>query len=293
MKKILLFFCLIALISIPSLLFSQQRTVTGRVVDNKDNSPLIDATVSVVGKPVNAKTKADGAFTINVPEGATQLMVTYIGYANQTVDITSNNLTVPMAASSQNLNEVVVIGYGSVRKKDATGALTSVKAKDFNQGVIASPDQLLQGKVPGLDITANSGQPGAATTVKIRGNNSIRANNNPLYVIDGVPLDGRTARPSLSFSSGGFGPAPEANPLLYINPNDIAQIDVLKDASSTAIYGSRGANGIIVVTTKKAASSGTRLEFGTNFGVFAGYMKKYKVLSADEFRSALHKYSLD
>ncbi|WP_018617063.1 SusC/RagA family TonB-linked outer membrane protein [Segetibacter koreensis] len=294
MKKVLLFLCFITLLSIPSLLFSQARTVTGKVADNKDNAPLVDATVSVVGKPVSVKTKADGAFTINVPEGATQLKVTYVGYTDQTVDIpASNNVTVAMAASSQNLNEVVVIGYGSVRKKDATGALTSVKAKDFNQGVIASPDQLLQGKVPGLDITTNSGQPGAATTVKIRGNNSIRANNNPLYVIDGVPLDGRTARPSLDFGSGGFGPTPESNPLLYINPADIAQIDVLKDASSTAIYGSRGANGIIVITTKRGTSSGTKLEFGASVGVFAGYMKKYKLLNADEYRSALHKYTLD
>lgn len=293
MKPLKLLLCFIMLATVPTLSFSQARTVTGQVNDSKDNSPLVDATVSVVGKTVSTKTKADGTFSINVPTGANQLKISYVGYADQTVSITSDNLTVAMTASSQNLNEVVVIGYGTVRKKDATGALTSVKAKDFNQGVIASPDQLLQGKVSGLEITNNSGQPGAATTIKIRGNNSIRANNNPLYVIDGVPLDGRTARPSLTFSTGGFGPAPESNPLLYINPNDIAQIDVLKDASSTAIYGSRGANGIIVITTKKSASSGTKIEFGTSLGVFAGFMKKYKVLSADEFRSALHKYSLD
>src|SRR4029079_12668667 len=107
-----------------------------------------------------------------------------------------------LAASTQSLTDVVVIGYGSVRKKDLTGAVTSIKAKDFNQGVIAAPDQLLQGKVSGLEITNNSGQPGSATTIKIRGNNSIRASNNPLYVVDGVPLDGRTARPNLNFGAG-------------------------------------------------------------------------------------------
>jgi TonB-linked SusC/RagA family outer membrane protein len=185
---------------------------------------------------------------------------------------------------NQSMTEIVVIGYGTARRKDVTGSISSIKAKDFNQGVILAPDQLLQGKVPGLEITNNSGQPGAATTIKIRGNNSLRANNNPLYVIDGVPLDGRTARPNLVFAGGlDFGTTPESNPLLYINPNDIAQIDVLKDASSAAIYGSRGANGIIVITTKKA-TAGTRIEFGANFGVAAGYMKKYKVLSASQFR---------
>ncbi len=153
----------------------------------------------------------------------------------------------------------------------------------------------MQGKVPGLEITNNSGQPGTATTIKIRGNNSIRAGNNPLYVVDGVPLDGRTAKPGLNFGSGSgldFGTTPESNPLLYINPNDIAQVDVLKDASSTAIYGSRGANGIIVITTKRSSSSGTKIEFGTKFSAAAGYMHKYKVLTTSEFRTALKTYSL-
>src|SRR4030095_11787992 len=121
------------------------------------------------------------------------------------------------------LNAVVVVGYATVRKKDLTGAVASLQAKDFNQGVVTSPDQLLTNKIPGLEVTNTSGQPGVATTIKIRGNNSIRAVNNPLYVIDGVPLDGRTARPSVKFPSGlDFGTTPEVNPLLYINPNDIA-----------------------------------------------------------------------
>src|SRR5215210_2284584 len=292
----LLFYLLIMLLALPSLLFAQPRTVTGRVADNKDNSPLVDATVSVVGQSVSAKTKTDGSFTINVPAGSNQLRITYIGYTDQTVNVSSsNNVTVTMTASSQNLNEVVVIGYGTARRRDLTGAVASVKAKDFNQGNIAAPDQLLQGKVSGLEITNNSGQPGAATTIKIRGNNSIRASNNPLYVIDGVPLDGRTAKPGLNFGGTGldFGTTPESNPLLYINPNDIAQIDVLKDASAAAIYGSRGANGIIVITTKRGTTSGTRVTFGASFGSNVGYMKKYKVLSTGQFRSALHKYSLD
>jgi len=292
-KKLLLsglfmLFCLLTM--------AQQRTVTGTVI-SKDGTPLADASVIVVGQKTGVRTGADGTFSINVPSDAKQLQISYIGSETQKVDISSaSNVTVTLQASSQSLTDVVIIGYGSVRKKDLTGAVTSIKAKDFNQGSIASPDQLLQGKVSGLEITNNSGQPGAATTIKIRGNNSIRAGNNPLYVIDGVPLDGRTAKPGLNFGSGSgldFGTTPESNPLLYINPNDIAQVDVLKDASSTAIYGSRGANGIIVITTKRGTSGGTKIEFGTKFASNAGYMHKYKVLSTDQFRTALHTYSLD
>ena len=278
------------------LTMAQQRTVTGTVI-SKDGAPLADASVIVVGQKTGVRTGADGTFSINVPSDAKQLQISYVGSETQKVDISSaSNVTVTLQASSQSLTDVVIIGYGSVRKKDLTGAVTSIKAKDFNQGSIASPDQLLQGKVSGLEITNNSGQPGAATTIKIRGNNSIRAGNNPLYVIDGVPLDGRTAKPGLNFGSGSgldFGTTPESNPLLYINPNDIAQVDVLKDASSTAIYGSRGANGIIVITTKRGTSGGTKIEFGTKFASNAGYMHKYKVLSTDQFRTALHTYSLD
>ena len=236
------------------------------------------------------------ALSLLVPScNAKQLQISYIGSETQKVDIaTASNVSVVLTASTQSLTDVVVIGYGSARKKDLTGSVSSIKAKDFNQGYITSPDQLLQNKVPGLEITANSGQPGVATTVKIRGNNSIRSGDGPLYVVDGVALDGRTAKPSLDLGANGlpFGATPESNPLLYINPNDIAQIDVLKDASSTAIYGSRGANGIIIITTKKASSGGTKIEFGTSFGVAAGYMKKYGLLTASEFRSEALKNNL-
>jgi len=241
----------------------------------------------VKGTKTGVNTNADGAFTISAPPTAT-LVFSSVGFAAQEIAIgNQTSITVSLVTTQSNLNEIVVIGYGTVRKKDATGSLVSVKAKDFNQGVINSPDQLLQGKVAGLEITSNSGQPGSATTIKIRGNNSIRTANNPLYVVDGVPLDGRTARPNLDLGAAGlgFGPTPESNPLLYINPNDIAQIDVLKDASATAIYGSRGANGIIVITTKKGTSGPTKLEFNTSLGTNVGYMKKYGLLTADEFRA--------
>jgi TonB-dependent starch-binding outer membrane protein SusC len=270
--------------------FAAAQTVTGTVTDSKGD-PVSGISVTVKGTTKGAATNAQGVYTLNdVANGAT-LVFTGAGFTSQSIKVTGGTVNVSMATSTSNLNEVVVIGYGSVRKKDLTGAVGSVKAKDFNQGFVTSPDQLLQNKVSGLEITNNSGQPGVATTIKIRGNNSIRAVNNPLYVIDGVPLDGRTARPSVNLTQG-FGSTPESNPLLYINPNDIAQIDVLKDASSAAIYGARGANGVIVITTKKATSGGTKLEFGTSFGTSAGYLKQYEVLNAGQFKDALGKYNL-
>ncbi len=272
---------------------AQQRTVTGTVTSS-DGTPLVDASVVVVGQKTGVRTGENGTFSINVPANAKQLEISYVGSATQRVDISSTSaVNVALTNTAANLTDVVVIGYGTARKKDLTGAVSSIKSENFNKGLITSPDQLLQNKVPGLEITSNSGQPGSVTTVKIRGNNSIRAGNNPLYVVDGVPLDGRSARPSVSLNTGGFGVTPDVNPLLYINPNDIAQIDVLKDASATAIYGSRGANGVIVITTKKASAGPVKLDINTSFSSNIGYMKKFDVLTASQYRSALKKYSLD
>ncbi|HEX5025889.1 MAG TPA: SusC/RagA family TonB-linked outer membrane protein [Agriterribacter sp.] len=276
--------------------YTSAQTVTGTVMD-KNAAPLPGITVLIKGTGKGTSTNSDGNFTLNdVAKGAI-LVFSGTGYDPQEFTVVDGApINIVLEANIAGLNEIVVVGYGTARKKDITGAVASVKAKDFNQGVIAAPDQLLQGKVAGLEITNNNGQPGAATTIKIRGNNSIRAANNPLYVIDGVPLDGRTAKPDLNFGGGSgldFGTTPESNPLLYINPNDIVQIDVLKDASATAIYGSRGANGIIVVTTKSGSSGDTKVEFGAKFGVASGYMHKYKVLTTGEFRSALKTYGLD
>ncbi len=281
-----LLFCPLLLLLLQTTTWAQSKTVTGTVTDEK-NAPVQGASVLVKGSTVGTQTDVSGNFSLNIPASATALTISYVGYTSQDVSIEGKtNINVSLALEGQtNLNEVVVIGYGTARKKDLTGAVASVTAKNFNQGVIAAPDQLLQNKVAGLEITNNSGQPGSATTIKIRGNNSIRTANNPLYVVDGVPLDGRTAKPGLNLGGiASFGTTPESNPLLYINPNDIAQVDVLKDASSSAIYGSRGANGVIVITTKKGTGGPTKIEFGTSFGLFAGYMKKYDILSASEFR---------
>jgi len=273
--------------------FSQTKTISGKVTDDKGN-PVQGATVTAKGTKGGASTAADGTYKLTIPANAKALIISSVGFNQQEVSIGEQTaIDVSLVTAQSNLNEVVVIGYGTARKKDLTGSVTTVSSKEFNTGVITSPDQLLQNKVSGLEIVNNSGQPGTATTVKIRGNSSIRGTGNPLYVIDGVPLDGRNARPSVNLGVGGFGPTPDANPLLYINPYDIADITILKDASSTAIYGSRAANGVIVITTKKGSSGPIKLEAGVSEGWNVGYMKRYDNLNASEFRQALKKYQLD
>jgi len=266
-----------------------QKTVTGKVSDSKDGSALPGVSVVAKGTSSGTTTKADGTFSLTVPANATALVISSVGYASQEVNITGKTtVDVLLASSGTSLNEIVVVGYGTARRRDLTGAVSSVQAKDFVKGPVTNPDQLLIGKVSGLQIINSSGQPGAVTIVKIRGTNSIRTGNNPLYVVDGIPLDGRSPRPGLINS--GLGTTPDANPLTYINPADIASIDVLKDASASAIYGSRGANGVILITTKKGSVGPARIDAGASFG-FSGVMRKIKVLSASGYRSALNTYN--
>lgn len=280
----------LTLLAMSFLAQAQQKTITGKVTNDKDGTPLSGVSVVAKGSKNGTQTGADGSYSLSVGAGVTLLEFSSVGFTSQTVSIGSGNtVSVGLVPSAGGMTEVVVIGYGTARKKDLTGAVASVQAKDFNQGVISSPDQLLQNKVAGLEVTSNSGQPGAATTVKIRGNNSIRSGGNPLYVVDGVPLDGRSARPNFGTT---FGSSPDANALLFINLNDVQSVDVLKDASSAAIYGSRGANGVIAITTKTGSAGPSKIEFGTSWSVNAGLMKKYEVLDAGEFRNALAKYNI-
>lgn len=267
--------------------FAQNKTVTGTVKD-KDGAGVAGASVTVKGTNIGTNTSANGSFSVTAPSSASTLVVSYVGFAPQEVPISSGNMDIVLKpATSNDLNEVVVVGYGSVRKKDLTGSVASVTAKEFNTGQINSPEQLLQGKVPGIQITNSSGQPGGLTIVRIRGNNSIRAGNNPLYVVDGIPLDGRSARPG--FSSSSVGASPPADPLTFINPNEIAQIDILKDASASAIYGSRGANGVVLITTKKGQTGNPKIDVNATAGL-GGVMRKVDVLSSSEYRAALAKF---
>jgi iron complex outermembrane receptor protein len=267
--------------------FSQTKTITGKVTDDKGN-PIQGATVTAKGTKGGASTAADGTYKLTVPANAKVIVISSVGFTQQEQAIgAQSNIDVSMAVAQTNLNEVVVIGYGTARKKELTGSYAVVSAKDFNKVPSATPDQLLQGRVPGLDVTVASGQPGTAVQVKIRGNNSIRSGTDPLYVVDGIPLDGRSARPS--FGVTGLGNTPDANALTWINPNDIENISVLKDAAASAIYGSRGANGVIIITTKTGSSGPTRIDVAASAGT-NGLMKQPDILSSSQYRTELAKY---
>ena len=267
---------------------AQQRTVTGTVTST-EGVPLADASVIVVGQTTGVTTATDGTFSINVPANANQLMISYVGSENQSVNISNtSNVTVAMVTLAQALEDVVVIGYGSVRRSDLTGAVSSVQAKDFNKGIFTSPEQLIQGKAAGVLVINNTGQPGSSTTIRIRGASSIRSGNQPLFVVDGVPLSGGSARPG--GNGGDFG-SDGGNPLNFINPNDIANIEILKDASATAIYGSRGANGVVIITTKRGRSGAPQIDVNASTSV-SNVLKKLEVLNAGEYRSALNDYGI-
>jgi TonB-dependent starch-binding outer membrane protein SusC len=271
--------------------FAQDRTITGKITDSKDGSPVSGASVQAKGSKAGTSTKADGTFSLSVASAVNTLVISSVGYDQQEVSIAGQStIDISFVASAgSNLNEVVVTGYGTARKRDLTGSVTSVKAKDFNKGVVTSPDQLIQGKVPGLQIVNNSGQPGSAATIRIRGTSSVRSGNNPLIVVDGVPLSGRSARPGNSLNN--IGASPASNPLVFVNPNEIASMDVLKDASATAIYGSRGANGVIIITTKRPSTGQPTIDVNYTIGT-GSVMKKLETLSGDEYRQTLTQYGL-
>lgn len=269
-----------------SLTYSQD--VSGTVSDA--SGPLPGASVLVKGTTNGAQTDFDGKFTIRNVGSNAVLVFSYIGLKTQEVNVAGRStVSVVLAVDSAELKEVVVIGYGSVRKKDATGAVDQIGAKDFDNVAAPSPAQLLRGKVAGVQVTQSSGEPGAGISVRVRGNSSIRSGNGPLYVIDGVPLDGGnvSAGGGLTANNGAqdLGSSSARNPLNFINQNDIESISVLKDASSTAIYGSRGANGVIVITTKKGKSSEPQLTYNTSY-TFSKKAGDFGVMNADEFVAA-------
>jgi len=272
-----------------SVLAINAQTVTGVMTDADSGEPLIGANVLVKGTTVGTITDIDGSYSLSLPDGATTLVFSYAGFQDQEVDIDGQSTINVALSPGALLDEVVVIGYGTVKKRDVTGSVASLKEEDFNKGIIVSTDQLLQGRVPGVNVVQNSGRPGGEATVKIRGNNSIRAGADPLYVVDGFPLDGRSARAGLL--SNDLGSIPNSNPLNFLNPSDIASIEILKDASSAAIYGARGANGVILVTTKKGRSTEPTIDFNASFGA-SSIVKKYDVLSADQYRAALNDYGI-
>ncbi|MBL7729074.1 MAG: SusC/RagA family TonB-linked outer membrane protein [Dinghuibacter sp.] len=279
---------LLLLAVLPAL--AQDRTVTGKVTDAKDGSPIGGAAITVKGGTKGVSAGNDGSYSITVGAGVNALRVSAVGYAAQDVNITGRSTAdvslSPVVASDP--NEIVVLGYGTARKKDLTGSVTSIKAKDFNKGTQAAPEMLIQGKVAGVQVLSNSGAPGAGNTIRIRGASSIRAGNTPLFVVDGVPLLNTNTRPDIGLTDVGGG-SPSGNPLNFINPNDIASMEVLKDASAAAIYGSRGSNGVVIITTKRGQSGAPRVDVNASVGV-SNILKRLEVLNGDEYRSALGAY---
>jgi len=265
----------IFLFVIPLSLWAQERVVTGKITDSKDGSPIAGASISAKGTTGGTTSAPDGSFSIKITTAVKTLVISYVGYASQEININGNGpLSISLVGTQANLNEVVVVGYGSARKKDLTGAIATVSSKDFVKGALQTPEQLISGKVAGVQVTSNSGAPGAGSTIRIRGGASLNASNSPLIVIDGVPVD-----------NGGA--AGSVNPLNLINPSDIENFTILKDPSAAAIYGSRASNGVILITTKKGAAGKVRYNFSAQ--VFAQTRSgEVDMLTADEMRQVIN-----
>jgi TonB-dependent SusC/RagA subfamily outer membrane receptor len=255
-KYLMLLVCLMG----GSHLFAQQKTISGTVTDNADGSTLPGVAVMAVGTQKGTTTDTDGNYTITVEQSVKSLEFTFMGMRSEKRDI-GKSLIINVRMESDNiaLDELVVIGYGAVKKSDLTGSVASVDMEKLERIPANSFDKKLQGRVSGVQVTSLSGQPGGATSVKIRGGNSIMAGNEPLYVIDGILMESQQ-----NFSWIG---SPAENGLSSINPNDIESMEILKDASATAIYGARGANGVIIITTKKGKSGKDKISFGSYWGL--------------------------
>ena len=257
-------------------LMAQTRTIKGEVTDAQNGEALIGATVMVEGEKGGTVTDFDGNFSLQVSSSAKKIKVSYIGYIDKVLSI-SDNMKVKLESDSKALADVVVIGYGTARKSDLTGSVATVKSKDFNKGLVSSPEQLINGKVSGVQIMSNSGSASAGSTIRVRGGASLNASNDPLIVLDGVPLE----QGGISGNSSNF--------LSMINPSDIESMTVLKDASSTAIYGSRASNGVIIITTKKGQQGAVKVNFNTTNSMQTR-AQMVDMLSRDEFVNVINQF---
>ncbi|WP_312510426.1 SusC/RagA family TonB-linked outer membrane protein [Chryseobacterium culicis] len=265
-------------------MFSQiSETISGTITDQKGNA-IEGAKVTVVETGDTASTDASGKFTVSASIGQT-LSVSYEGYANQMIKISSTAVSVQLEPhkGSTSIEEVTLVGYGSQKKSDLTGAVSQLKAENFKEGMNISVDNLMQGKIAGVRIVQSSGEPGAGVNVSIRGIGSIRSGSTPLFVVDGVPLSNDAV--SATAPNIGLGNAQAKNPLNFLNTSDIESITVLKDASAAAIYGARGSNGVVLVTTKRGKKGEPLFTYDTYLG-FSSVIKKLDLMSADEYRSA-------
>lgn len=254
-----------------------QNTLKGVVLDGTNNQPLPGVNVLVTGTTNGTTTDFDGNFTLTNIKKGEKISFSYIGFTDETLIYENQKtITITLKEDQKELKDVVVIGYGTTTKKDATGSLQSITTKDFNKGSIVSADQLLTGKAPGVRITNNGGQPDSAPNIRIRGGASLNANSSPLIVIDGIPVDNTT-------------PAGVSNPLSLINPNDIESFTILKDASAAAIYGSRASNGVIIITTKKGSSGAPEFNYSSN--ITTGKVgKKIDMMNGKQFTNFIQTY---
>ena len=254
-----------------------QNTLKGVVLDGTNNQPLPGVNVLVTGTTNGTTTDFDGNFTLTNIKKGEKISFSYIGFTDETLIYENQKtITITLKEDQKELKDVVVIGYGTTTKKDATGSLQSITTKDFNKGAIVSADQLLTGKAPGVRITNNGGQPDSAPNIRIRGGASLNANSSPLIVIDGIPVDNTT-------------PAGVSNPLSLINPNDIESFTILKDASAAAIYGSRASNGVIIITTKKGSSGAPEFNYSSNVTI-GKVGKKIDMMDGKQFTNFIQTY---
>ena len=269
-KKLFLF-----LLLFPLSVLAQSK-VSGVVVDKTTNLSLPGVNIVIEGTSTGTSTGSNGEFQLTNLKPGDKIIFSYLGYRNQEIIFSSQkDLSVALEEDSTQLNEVTVqVGYGSVKKKDATGAVTTLSAKDFNKGLNNTPETLIQGRMSGVQVTTG-GAPGAKSNIIIRGGSSLNASNEPLIVVDGLPLSNATPGGGTSF-------------LATMDPNDIETFTVLKDASAAAIYGSRAANGVIVITTKKGTKGEVKVNFNSQTGINT-IAKKVDVLSADEFRALVNE----
>src|SRR5579862_3622229 len=258
---------------------AQNKTITGTVIENKNVTPVPNVSVVAKGTHYGTQTDLQGHFALTVPDYVKRLSFSAVGFLSMEVDLNNASTVIAkLEKTVSTLNDVLVIGYGTVARKDLTGSIGSLSEKDFNKGNFTSPDQFIEGKVAGVQLINNNGSPGGEFTVRIRGNSALIGTGLPLYVIDGVPLDGRSVQEG-------------NNPLNFINVNDVASISVLKDASATAIYGARAAYGVIIINTKQGQVGNVKLSVATAVGV-SSILRKVRVLNAAEYRKALSYYDI-
>jgi iron complex outermembrane receptor protein len=262
---------------VPLLTFGQGsgRTIKGKMLDAVTKEALIGGNVLIKGTTKGATADANGQYSISVSDENAVLVFRFLGYDNQEIKVGSSAIIdVSLKPNASSLEQVVVVGYGTQKKTDVTGSVKSVSSEAFNKGIINSPEQLLQGKVAGVNVTSATGEPGGTQGITIRGPGGLRTGSTPLFVIDGLALD--------NSSTGG------GNPLNFLNPQDIEKIDVLKDASATAIYGARGANGVVLITTKKGKAGFSTVNFSSSLGI-STIARPLPILSAADFRSQVSK----